>query len=241
MILEKAIFKVGGSILEHPKYLKNTISQIQLLVQEKLIQTVIIISGGGSYANFIRDLDKQLEIGSTIAHWMAIYAMDYNGTKIWQQYPSIKLTNNFEELKKKDYQISIFLPLNYLKELDPLPHSWDVTSDAITLFLTHKLQLEQSFLIKDVDGILDQHNEILKNLSSSTYSHMKESGLLANIGSIEREIKKSKPIDNYSLEIINSYNLSCLLLNGAVNDLRIYQYFASTNESDKIYTKIASD
>ena len=239
MILDKALFKIGGSILENPIYLKNTISQFKQLVQQNLINNIIIIPGGASYANFIRTLDKELKIGNTMAHWMAIYAMNYNGNKIAHQYPFINLTEKIEELLKIDHSISLFLPFKYLKIKDPLPHNWDVTSDSITLYIAHELELSQCFLIKDVDGILNQDNELIQNLTTSSFIQLKESGKLTKIDSSERDIKKSKPIDKYSLEIIDKYNMSCILLNGALNTLRIFQYFTSTKETEKIFTKIS--
>ncbi len=239
MILEKALFKIGGSIIENPIYLKNTISQFKRLVQENLINNVIIIPGGASYANFIRTLDKELKIGNNMAHWMAIYAMNYNGNKIAHQYPFINLTEKIEELLTIDHSISLFLPFKYLKMKDSLPHSWDVTSDSITLSIAHELELSQCFLIKDVDGILNQDNELIQNLTTSTFIQLKESGKLAKIDANEKDIKQSKPIDNYALEIIDAFNMSCILLNGALNTSRIYKYFASSKETEKIFTKIS--
>jgi aspartokinase-like uncharacterized kinase len=174
-----------------------------------------------------------------MAHWMAIYAMNYNGNKIASQYPFINLTENLDDLLTIDHSISLFLPFKYLKMNDPLPHSWDVTSDSITLYIAHKLGLSQCFLIKDVDGILNQENEVIQNLTTSTFKHLKESGKLAKFDSNKKGMKQSRPIDNYVLEIIDTFKMSCILLNGAHNTLRIYQHFASIKETEKVFTKIS--
>jgi aspartokinase-like uncharacterized kinase len=239
MSSEKAIFKIGGTLLENPIYLKNTFTQFLRLIQENRIKTIILIPGGGSYANFIREIDIRLNIGDTLAHWMAIFAMNYNGYIIKQQYSSITLTEEIEELKTADRTISLFLPFNYLKKNDFLPHSWDVTSDSITLYIAHKLGLKECFLIKDVDGIIDENGEVIQNLTSSLYFQLKKSGKLAKIDAQKNELKQSKPIDNYTLELIDNYNLSCILLNGAVKESRIFQYFSDINHSEKTYTKIS--
>jgi len=239
MNLEKAVFKIGGSILENPHSLNNTITQLNQISQKKLIKHIIIIPGGGIYANFIRLLDRELQIGNEMAHWMAIYAMDYNGKKIGKQYSFINLTDKLEILKTNDNPISLFLPLNHLRACDPLPKTWDVTSDSIALYIAQELNLNQCFLIKNVDGIIDQHNKVIQTLTTTNYARLKKAGKLAKIHSNENEIKKSKPIDEYTLEIINASKISCILLNGALSKSKIYQYFASTNESDKTYTKIS--
>ena len=239
MNLEKAVFKIGGSILENLHSLNNTITQLNQISQKKLINHIIIIPGGGIYANFIRALDRELQIGNEMAHWMAIYAMDYNGKKIGKQYSFINLTDNLEMLRTNETKISLFLPLKHLRAYDRLPKSWDVTSDSIALYIAQELNLNQCFLIKNVDGIIDQHNEVIQTLTATKYARLKKAGKLAKIYSNENEIKKSKPIDEYTIEIINTSKISCILLNGAPNKSKIYNYFASTNESDKSYTKIS--
>ena len=236
---EKAIFKIGGTILENPIYLKNTFTQLHQLVLENFFKAIIIIPGGGSYANFVREIDKELNIGDTIAHWMAIYTMNYNGYIIRQNYPSIILIEKIDDLKTADQAISLFLPFKYLKKNDPLPHSWDVTSDSITLYIAHKLDLRECFLIKDVDGIIDRNGGVIQNLTSSLYLQMKKSGKLAKIDAKVNELKQSKPIDKYTLELIDNYKLSCTLLNGAVKESRIFQYFSNIDHSEKTYTKIS--
>lgn len=239
MVIKKAIFKIGGSILENPKSLKNTILQLSQLVQERYIERIIIIPGGGSYANFIREIDQKLGIGNSMAHWMAIYAMDYNGISIAKQYPFIKATDKLNNIKSEYKNISIFLPFRHLKFSNPLPHSWEVTSDAIALYFTKLLKQNQAFLIKDVDGIIDNRNEVIKNLTTSDYIQLKKLDKLAKLDSNKNEIKSSKPIDDYSLKLIEIYNLSCILINGAVDGSRIYHIFAANEESKKIYTKIS--
>lgn len=239
MSSEKAIFKIGGTVLENPIYLKNTFTQLHKLVEENFIKAIIVIPGGGSYANFVREIDQELSIGDAIAHWMAIYTMNYNGYIIRQKYPSIILTENIDELKTADRAFSLFLPFKYLKKHDPLPHSWDVTSDSITLYIAHKLDLRECFLVKDVDGIIDQNGGIIQNITSSLYLQMKKSGKLAKIDTKKNEIKQSKPIDNYILKLIDNYNLSCILLNGAAKESRIFQYFSNLDHSENTYTKIS--
>ncbi|GAH20558.1 unnamed protein product, partial [marine sediment metagenome] len=53
--------------------------KLKKLYEDNTLQKIIIIPGGGSYANFIRSIDKKLVLGDDFAHWMAIFSMDYNG------------------------------------------------------------------------------------------------------------------------------------------------------------------
>jgi aspartokinase-like uncharacterized kinase len=45
----------------------------------------------------------------------------------------------------------IFLPYNFLRAADPLPHSWSVTSDSIAAYLASVLRIRSLVLIKALD------------------------------------------------------------------------------------------
>jgi len=66
-----------------------------------------------------------------------------------------KLNNTFSNkniyLEKDSYaksNINIFLPLDYYRKLDPLPHSWQVSSDSIALELALRAGAERLVLLK---------------------------------------------------------------------------------------------
>ncbi|MFX1304606.1 MAG: hypothetical protein ACFFBV_06690 [Promethearchaeota archaeon] len=234
-----SIFKIGGKILEDFENLKSTISQLTQIFNENLIQKIILIPGGGSLANFIRKVYSELKFTEELAHWMGIISMNYNGLELSKKFPKLEIIEDFDRLKKLSKSFCIFLPYKFLKENDKLPHSWDVTSDSITLFLARELGLQECFLIKDVDGVINNKNQIIKKISTSEFKEMIKSGKLAELKSNVGELKgRSNPIDPYILTLISKYNLSCFLLNGSKNYTRIFNYFRSVKSEEKIYTKI---
>lgn len=232
------IVKIGGKILEKLENIESTITQFKHLINKNIIQRVIIIPGGGSNVNFIRELDKKLSIGDDLAHWMSIYAMNLNGIKINERFSDIKCINDYHQLLKSNEPFSIFLPFDYLKFSDKLPHSWDITSDSIALYLAYKLKLNECYLIKDVDGIFNDKKQIISNIRAQEYIDFKKAKMLANIGNL-REIKKSKPIDNYLPSLINKYEVECIILNGSKGKSRILNYFNGSQSKEKVYTKIS--
>lgn len=234
-----SIFKIGGKILEDFENLNSTISQLTQIFNESLIQKIILIPGGGSLANFIRKVYNELKFTEELAHWMGIISMNYNGLELSKKFPKLEVIEDFDKLKKISKSFCIFLPYQFLKENDKLPHSWDVTSDSITLFLAKELGLHECFLIKDVDGILNNKTQVIKEISASEFKKMRESRKLAEVKSNIEEIKKgSTPIDPYTITLINTYNISCIILNGSKNTVRILNYFKSTKPEEKLYTKI---
>ncbi|NVM34109.1 MAG: hypothetical protein HWN81_00840 [Candidatus Lokiarchaeota archaeon] len=234
-----AIFKIGGKILEDFENLNSTISQLKQISKEKLIQKTILIPGGGSFANFIRKVYSELKFTEEIAHFMGIISMNYNGLELSKKYPDLQIIESFDKLKEIGNAICIFLPYEYLKEKDKLPHSWDVTSDSITLFLAKELGLSECFLIKDVDGILNDKNDVIKEISASRFKEMKELGKLFKVKSNIEELKeRTNPIDPFIISLIEKHRISCTILNGSKNKTRILNYFKSDSKEEKIYTKI---
>lgn len=239
MKYKTALFKIGGKILEDFENLNSTISQLLQIYNENLLEKIIIIPGGGSFANFIRKIYSELKFTEEIAHWMGIISMNYNGLELNKKFPNIEIIENYGRLKEERNIFCIFLPYEFIKENDKLPHSWDVTSDSISLFLAKELELNECYLIKDVDGILNNKNQIIKQISTSEFSNMKKSGKLTGVIPESNELKeKTTPIDPYITTLIDKYKISCILLNGSKNTLRITKYFKSSEVEEKVYTKI---
>ncbi len=239
MLYHSIIVKIGGKILENKENLESTIAQFKHICENDIVQKIIIIPGGGTYANFVRKIDEKISIGDDLSHWMAIFAMNCNGIELSQKYNDIKFFDNLGELKKSNERIAIFLPYDFINQRDELPHIWDVTSDSITLYIAHHLGLKDCFLIKDIDGIISNNNEILRELTTSEYNNLKNTNKILTIDEDQEKIKDSQPIDSYIINLINKYNINCIILNGCSNKKRIITFFEeSEDESKRVYTKI---
>ncbi len=238
MLHNNAVFKIGGKILENSKNLECTISQLKKLYEDNTLQKIIIIPGGGSYANFIRSIDKNLVLGDDLAHWMAIFSMDYNGKDLNRKFPDFECIDDFKKIQSAKRIFCIFLPFNYLRKNDELPHSWDVTSDSIAIYIANKLNLNECYFIKDIEGIYNKNNEVIKEISTIQYRDLKKSGGLAEIGLNQVNLKKSKPIDSYLLTLLDKYKISCILLNGTLQNSRIINYFKNIELENQVHTKI---
>ncbi|MFX1495875.1 MAG: hypothetical protein ACFFBZ_16445 [Promethearchaeota archaeon] len=239
MNYKTALFKIGGKILEDFENLNSTISQLEQLYDENLIDKIVLIPGGGSFANFIRKIYNELKFTEEIAHWMGIISMNYNGLELNKKFPNLEVIENYSRLKKNHRFFCIFLPYEFIKENDKLPHSWDVTSDSISLFISKYLGLNECFLIKDVDGILNNKNQVIKEITASKFEDMKETGKLAEVISNNEGLKeKTTPIDPYTTTLIDRYKISCILLNGSKNTMRILNYFKLSQTEERVFTII---
>lgn len=232
------VVKIGGKILKRREEVESVLNQFRTLIENNLLETIVIIPGGGIFANFVRHIDNTLNIGDDISHWMAIYSMNFNGKILSRRYPYLEKTEEFSELKLTKENMRVFLPFKYLYQTDELPHSWDVTSDSIALHIAYKLGYKECYLIKDIDGIMDDKRQFLKEISIKEYELLKKDQKLTQIGNIN-ELKKSKPIDPYLITLISQHKLSCIILNGKNSNSRILNYFSGVDKTTQIYTKIS--
>ena len=71
------IVKVGGSLYASP-YLKQWCDQLASIHQ----QPIIIVPGGGPFADQVRDVDQQWNLSEVVAHNMAVMGMQQFGLLI---------------------------------------------------------------------------------------------------------------------------------------------------------------
>jgi len=240
------IVKVGGKILENRDNIKSTLNQFKSLLSNEMLQKVIIIPGGGSLADFVRQIDDKLDIGDHLAHWMAIYAMNHNGIKLCNDFNEVNYTDNYDTLQtflqsESENGLFVFLPYDFISQEDQLPHNWEVTSDSITLYLAYKLKLKECYLIKDIDGIMINENgqeELIKEMTTSDYLKYKNSNRLESMTFGTNKFKKSQPLDSYLLSLIDKTKVSCVILNGIASKSGILEYFDISKTKNRSYTKI---
>ncbi|MFO8018097.1 MAG: hypothetical protein R6U96_05635 [Promethearchaeia archaeon] len=239
--IQIALAKVSGKIIEDKKKLKNLIIQCKKITYDKqYLKKIILIPGGGSSANLIRFINAQLKISNDLAHWMAILAMDFNADRIHRRFPSLKISDTIEKLKEDtESRIILLKPFQFLYEEDALPHSWDITSDSITLYIAHKLKLSNCFLIKDVAGIyLKDEERVIKEITANEIIKLKKNNKLTNLGNKNENLKKSRPIDEYLPIYIKKFGIDCIFINFGEN-LLVRFFDESVNKQDLIFTKIS--
>ena len=157
-----AILKVGGSLSR----LKAADSHLVLpdLCQEiarlGADYPLLVVPGGGEFADQVRLADRRFHLGDTAAHRMALLAMDQYGYLLRELIPhSVTVTKLLRARRLSEGgQIPILLPAVLLQQADPLPHSWAITSDTIAAWLAHLSGSSRLILLKDVDGLYTSWN-----------------------------------------------------------------------------------
>src|SRR6185295_6562433 len=90
---------------------------------------LLVVPGGGPFADAVRRYDDRVGLRATTAHWMAILAMDQFGWALGDLIPGAVLRQDLGPVRAG--AVSVLLPYTVLRERDPLPAAWDVTADSI--------------------------------------------------------------------------------------------------------------
>jgi hypothetical protein len=67
------VIKVGGSLGAAPTALRRLMETLGRAARR---QRLVVVPGGGSFADEVRRADRRFGLGDSAAHWMAILAMD---------------------------------------------------------------------------------------------------------------------------------------------------------------------
>ncbi|AXV40634.1 delta 1-pyrroline-5-carboxylate synthetase [Methanobacterium sp. BAmetb5] len=139
------VVKIGGSLF--PYYAIN-------LAQELVGEDLLVVCGGGILANQIREYHEKLNFTPTASHRTAILCMDILGQLLADKIKGAKAVKSLDEVKitLNSGKLPVLIPSLLLEYLDPLEHSWRVTSDSIALYLSHLLEAKL-LITTNVDGI----------------------------------------------------------------------------------------
>lgn len=201
--MDTTILKVGGSLQAFPTKLRALCDKIRELSQN---YRLIIVPGGGEFADAVRELDRRFVLSPVIAHRMALLAMDQYGlmlTDLLKGSCSVnKLDNLFSTLDLG--KLPVFLPSTFMFEEDPLENTWDVTSDSIAVYIAWRLRSQRTILITDVDGIYPQDPKFSPN--SKLIKKVAAQDMLTSNGRTS--------VDAYLPKLLLQLKTDCLVVNG---------------------------
>jgi aspartokinase-like uncharacterized kinase len=149
------VVKVGGSLMAHPTHL----DAVMAVVMEAARRTrVLVVPGGGAFADAVRGVDRMLRLSSDAAHWAAVRAMDQLADVLADRYPGAQFVADAQEAHQalRRGRVPVLAPHRWLRSADPLPHTWDVTSDSIAAWVAGAVGARRVVLVKapEASGVL---------------------------------------------------------------------------------------
>lgn len=188
------IVKIGGSLMYDCEDLINTLKNYCSKSNKK----IVIIPGGGRFADIVRELYKLKNLDDIIAHKLSTLSTDIYGEYI-SYIGDIPKSDNLHDTKNilKYNNIVVLLPSKIILGTDELPNNWNITSDSFAGYIGKLLKVDKLIIATDVDGIYDKYPEgkILYTISV-------------------KSIKGFTSIDEYLPKLLIKHNIECYVVNG---------------------------
>lgn len=140
------VIKLGGSLMRSAE-LSGWLNSIESVSTSS---NIIIVPGGGEFADSVRSLQNEHEIDDHTAHRMALLAMCQYGYLLAGMNPKLHIVKDIELLSSfagKNIPL-IWLPMSLIEDDSEIAASWDFTSDSIALWLATRLLAEKLVLVK---------------------------------------------------------------------------------------------
>ncbi len=140
------VIKLGGSLLVSG-WLLQCLDKIEGEYQGR---GVIIVPGGGVFANQVRQLQQEFNFDDITAHHMAILAMQQMALLISGLKPNFATIKSIVQISTAFDQHNVLIWSPDVTELDKagIPSSWDITSDSLSAWLAKIVLAEELVLIK---------------------------------------------------------------------------------------------
>lgn len=195
----KTVLKVGGS-LGTCRELSDLLSSLSELGPR---HKILVVPGGGVFADAIRDYDQEFGLDENASHWMAILAMDQYGHLVSSLTPNSELVQGLADARRalSEGRVPILLTYNLLFQTDALPRSWEVTSDSIAAWAASLAGAQQLVLLKSLDGLF-----------SADPCRGSDVEVLRTIG--PDQLAVCEGVDPYVASILTKNDLDMWLING---------------------------
>ena len=143
------VIKLGGSLLSSGR-LNEWLSIIVEFGKGKLV----IVPGGGCFADQVREAQKKWKFDDKAAHQMALLAMEQTAYLLKSVAPDLSLTDSTEGIEEvvNLNKVPVWLPCKMIDTCQDITSNWNVTSDSLALWLAGKLNAEHTMLVKSLSA-----------------------------------------------------------------------------------------
>ena len=155
------VVKVGGGLSATPGALELV---GRALAEAGRRHRLLVVPGGGPFADAVREFDRREGLSADAAHWMAILAMDQYAYVLVERIPGAVLVEDPGAIggALPGTGVAVLAPSRWLRAADVLPHDWAATSDSAAAYVAGALDAARLVLIKPAPGesaanVVDPH------------------------------------------------------------------------------------
>ena len=147
-VVKPIVVKLGGSTSDGA----DLQTWVAALAAARL--PLVVVPGGGPFAELVRTEQKRVGFSDEAAHAMAILAMDAFGCVIMDGQARMTPARSLDELERAldEEKIPVWLPSSMTIGAADIPASWDITSDSLAAWLAGRIKAEALLLIKQTEA-----------------------------------------------------------------------------------------
>lgn len=148
---DRIVIKVGGSLAETGR-LAGILSIIAAASRP-----VIVVPGGGQFADKVRDLQNVMQLDDKSAHKLAMLGMHQMAEIYFAKEPRLAPADSVEGIARvlASGNVPVWLPFQMCQNDETIPADWTITSDGLAARLAERLGGLPVVLLKscDVDAL----------------------------------------------------------------------------------------
>ena len=139
------VVKLGGSLCNDARLA----TWLDMLVDCGKGQ-VVIVPGGGPYADAVRIQQQRWQFSDAVSHRMALLAMDQFALQLKGMNPLLVITPTRAAIASawSNNQVALWLPSAMVSSAAQIAATWDITSDSLAAWLARTLQAARLVLVK---------------------------------------------------------------------------------------------
>ena len=145
------VVKVGGGLLRDQglEGLRRACAETTEIAASR---PVLVVPGGGPFADAVRAVDAQVGLDDATAHGLALRAMDQLGVLLRPLLPGAELLADLVVPRS----LGLLQVAPAFAGRPDVPESWSVTSDSLAVLAAGAIAADEAILLKSVDGVLAQ-------------------------------------------------------------------------------------
>jgi aspartokinase-like uncharacterized kinase len=141
------IVKVGGSLVQTGR-LRSALAMIRTACIP-----VVVVPGGGPFAESVRSLQRTMQFDDAVAHRLAMLGMYQMAELMVSIQDGLKVAQTLEQIADalEHGQVPVWAPHSLMAEDATVPAGWSTTSDSLAARLAELLGGARLALLKSVD------------------------------------------------------------------------------------------
>jgi 5-(aminomethyl)-3-furanmethanol phosphate kinase len=147
------VIKVGGS-LGYGDQLVPWLDAIRHGCDTGRQNKIVLVPGGGAFADTVRKMQPQMHFDDDAAHHMALLAMEQYGLALTALWPRLVRAETVFAMRRawRARAIPCWAPTRMVLAAAALAKSWKMTSDSLAAWLAYEIGAARVLLIKSADA-----------------------------------------------------------------------------------------